>query len=386
MTKRVIFIVVLAVMIFPQFQRVFHPIKSMGLKGAFVPATKPSFACSTWYAGTFQEKFIRYYNESVGFRPDYVRLQNQVDYSVYTIPHGDDLVMGENGILFQMGYIIGYQGKTFPGKKFIDERVRKLSYIQKCLWKKNILVLVVIPPDKGSFWSDMLPSRFKKDPNAITAGDYFAAKAREYNIPVIDCNPWFKQLKDTSGFLLMTYTGMHWSDYGAFLAADSTFHFLKQKSKAAEGLPELKIERIELSDIARHDDADLEKTMNMIWPLPHPPLAYPVISYVQTSAAPKPKALFVGDSFFWQWYFQDIIQKSFANTEFWYYDKTIFPESFQMVRETKDVDLRKSIESKDFLILVQVGAGNGDPGAGIINRLYNLYDTVSRKPSKGKSP
>ena len=165
MVKRVIFILVLAVLFIPFFQRQFHPVSSMGLKGSYIPASKPDFACSTWFAGNYQEQYMLYYNESAGFRPDYVRLFTQLDYSVFQVPHGDQIVIGKDGILFQEGYVNGYLGKNFPGRSFINERMEKLAYVQNLLWKKkNILLMVVIPPDKGSFWPEKLPSRYKKDP------------------------------------------------------------------------------------------------------------------------------------------------------------------------------------------------------------------------------
>ena len=123
----------------------------------------------------------------------------------------------------------------------------------------------------------------------------------------------------------MPYTGIHWSDYGAYLAADSTLRYLRIKSAAGAGIPVMHIDKVELSARARDDDADLNKTMNLIWEPSHPSLAYPVLSYAPVKGSKKPRALFIGDSFFWPWYFQGIIQNEFDSAEFWYYDKTIFP-------------------------------------------------------------
>ena len=88
-----------------------------------------------------------------------------------------------------------------------------------------------------------------------------------------------------------------------------------------------------------------------------------------------PCSLFIADSFIWGWWDQPIIQNLFRNQEIWYYDQDVYPESFTRMKYTRDINLQEAIERQDIVVLFQVGAGSGNPGAGVIDRLYALYDT-----------
>ena len=77
---------------------------------------------------------------------------------------------------------------------------------------------------------------------------------------------------------------------------------------------------------------------------------------------------------------QPIIQGIFSNREIWYYDKEIFPETFTKVKATREVNLREAIERQNFVVLLTVGSGSGNPGFGVIDRLYVEYDTSATNP------
>ncbi len=372
--KKLVLLLVLAVLVLPSFQNTFKPIGSAPLKGYFEHQPPPEFSVISWFKGDFQAQLQKNIEDSIGLKPDFVRLYNQVDFSLFSVPHAERVVTGKNHELFASGYIRGYLGQDFLGEKIIDEKVRMLKAIQDVLWKtKGIFLLVLIPPDKGSFCPENIPDRFLKMKRHQTGRDYFTRKAAESGIHVLDFNPYFRDMKDTSRFPLFPTTGVHWTDYGAFLSADSATRFLEQKT--GYKMPELVIDSIILTEKPRHNDDDINKTMNLIWDAPHVPLAYPAFHIVHDSVSVKPSALFIGDSFFWGWYDQGIIDSLFRNKEFWYYDKDVFPESFSRAKSTKEIDLRTAVERQNFVILFQVGAGGGNPGSTFIERAYAEFDT-----------
>ena len=372
--KGILLFFILLLLALPAVQKRFQLVTSKPLSGVFTATAMPWASLKTWMNGTYQEQCRNYLEDSVGFKPDMVRLYNQIEFSLFSIAHAERVVVGKHNELYGKEYIIGYLGTNFPGEHFIDEKIRELKFVQDYLWQeKRIFVMVLIPPDKGSFYPEFIPDRFLRAPHHQTGRDYFTKKAAVAGINVLDFNPWFRAMKDTSRYRLIPPTGVHWSDYGSYLAADSAIRYFEGKTGLK--LPRMVLDSIVTSTHPRHNDDDINRTMNLIWNVPPGTLAYPSYHFVADTSHPKPAALFVADSFIWGWWDQPIIQHLFRNQEIWYYDQEIYPESFTKVKKTREVSLREAVERQDFVVLFQVGAGSGNPGSGVIDRLYAEYDT-----------
>ena len=369
-------ILILSVLFFPQFQDAFIPIESKKLHGAFIPASPPSFSWKSWRFGAYQDSLRRNIEDSLPLRAELIRLNNQIDYSLFKIPHGEKVVIGKNDNLFFTEYIDGYLGNGFQKKAIIDDKIQKFKRIQDILWKRNkIFLLLVIPPDKGTFSAEDIPDFYLKNPRDTSMRPYMMRQLQANKIHVIDFLPVFLNQKKSSPYPLMPKTGVHWSNYGSYLAADSMFRYITAFS--GYRFPEMKLARLEESSIPRDEDGDIDNLLNLIWPTSESILAYPVIRYQSDTGFQKPKALFIGDSFYWELYYQGIINNMFANQEFWYYDNTVFPESFSEKKNTASVKLMDAIDRQNIIVIIQVGAGWGNPGFGFIDRLYAAIDTSS---------
>ena len=379
--KRILLLIILLLLVFPAVQKRFGLIVSKPLAGVFTSTGRPEMNSATWFNGNYQSQYRQYLEDSVGFKPDFVRIYNQLDYSLFAIPHAERVIVGKDKELYASGYIRGYLGQDFPGNYYINEKVRMLKFVQNYLWNnKKIFVVVVIPPDKGSLYPQTIPDRFLKMKRHETSRSYFTKKAKEAGINMLDFNPYFSAMKDTSRYRLIPSSGVHWSDYGSFLAADSAIRYFEHKTGL--DLPRMVLDSLELNKRPRHNDDDINKTMNLIWDVPYATLAYPCFHFITDTTKPKPAALFVGDSFIWGWWDQPIIQNLFRNQEIWYYDKEIFPETFTKVRTTREVNLREAIERQNIVVLLTVGSGSGNPGAGVIDRLFLEYDTSATNPMR----
>lgn len=369
-------ILILSVLFFPQFQDAFVPIESKKLHGAFIPASPPNFSWKSWRLGAYQDSLRRNIEDSIPLRAELIRLNNQIDYSLFTIPHGDKVVIGKNDNLFFTEYIDGYLGNGFQTKAIIDDKIQKLKKIQDFLWnQKKIFLLMVIPPDKGTFAAEDIPDIYLKKNRDTSGRAYMMKQLQANNVHVINFLPVFLNLKKSSPYPLMPKTGVHWSNYGAFLAADSMFRYITAFS--GYRFPEMKLDRLEESSIPRDEDGDIDNLLNLIWPTSKSTLAYPIISYHCDTGFQKPKALFLGDSFYWELFHQGIIKNMFSNLEFWYYDNLVFPESFSEKKTTSSVKLMEAIDRQNIIVILQVGAGWGNPGFGFIDRLYSAIDTSS---------
>jgi hypothetical protein len=377
--KNTFLLFILALLLLPAVQKRFNFISSAPLNGLFKLQEKPQISMVSWFSGTYQQQYQKYRDDQPGFRSDFVRLFNQIDYSFFSLPHAAKINAGKNGYLFGDQYINAWLGTDFMGENYIDQKVRQVKYLQDFLWeKKKILLMVILTPDKGTFYSEMIPDRYlakKKESNNYTL---YAKKCQEAGINIIDFNSLFLRMKDTSKYILYPKTGVHWSTYGAVIAADSLTKYLGKKLGIR--MSEIVIDSIVLSKIPRDEDDDISRTMNLIFPVSQPALAYPVFHFRRDSTAKKPAALFIGDSFYWNWYNPGIIRNLFSNEPFWYYDKEVYPIDQTRPMNTGLIDLKSNIEKQDVIILMQVNGGEGDLGYGFIDRAFPEYDTATDNP------
>ena len=371
--KNSFLLLLLGLLAFGSIQKRFNLIQSKPLDGVFPVTPEPAFSCSTWMSGAWQDQYRISLEDSVGFKPDLVRIFNQVDYSFFSIPHASKLIAGKNGYLFADTYLNGYLGLDFVGKPFADDKISSLKFLQDYLWKeKHILVVVVFTPAKGFYYPEYIPDRFLKNRRDLTNYGYYLQRCREEGINYIDFSQWFLNMKDTSRYVLYPKTGIHWSSYGAFLCADSLRKYLEFRLNRK--LPSMILDSIEVSADARAEDDDMNRTMNMIWKIPHPSMAYPKFHFTYDSVLPKPAALILGDSFYWQWYNPGIIANTFRNTEFWYYNTDVYPEQFSAPRNVGQIDYVAGIMRQDVIILLQTNGGFGELGYGWIDMAFDhLY-------------
>lgn len=374
--KNGIFVLIIFLLIIPALQGKFHIVKSAALNGYFVPQKKPIFRKSNWYSGTYQDSLSTYYKENTGFRSDYVRLYNQVDFSLFSIPHAGKIILGKNGYLFGDEYITSWLGTNFPGKRNCDEKVVLLKKLQEKLWdEKKILLVVIFTPDKGTFYPEYIPERFLSREKGLNNYEYYAARCSNAGINMIDFNRWFLLAKDTSRYPLYPKTGIHWTSYGALLAADSLLKYLHAKLNLP--IPRMMIDGIETSTDARDVDDDIAQTMNLIWQIPHPVYAYPKYHFTFDTTLKKPAALFIGDSFYWNWYNPGVIHNMFSNEEFWYYNQDIYPESKTKLKSVAEINVEDVINRQNIIILMQVNGAYGNIGYGFIDLALSALDPAN---------
>ena len=96
--KRLFFNVLILLVVFA-VQTKTGMIHSKGLEG-FVPKDSLTlFTNESWMNGTYQSAYSNHINNTLGFRSDLVRLYNQVDFSLFRIPHANKIVVGKKDYL-----------------------------------------------------------------------------------------------------------------------------------------------------------------------------------------------------------------------------------------------------------------------------------------------
>ena len=161
--KSTVFILILAMLAIPTVQKVLKIIPTIGLEGYFVPSFRPEFTLVSFSTGAFQQQMTPHIERTTGFHNDFTRLFNQVDFTFFSIPHAARIIVGKNNYLQADSHIEAYLGTDFIGKKYIDDKVSRLKYLQDYfLEKKGVTLLVILAPGKGFYFPEHIPDRYLK--------------------------------------------------------------------------------------------------------------------------------------------------------------------------------------------------------------------------------
>ncbi len=344
------------------------------LHGAIVLEKDTTFSLKAWWTGGYQHQKEKYLNDNIGLRPAFVRINNQLDYSLFGKMHAHDVVMGKNQELFEDNYIKAYYGKDYIGDARIKELMHKLRFIQDSLQRAGKALLLTFVPSKGRFYPEYFPDHLRDTFTEKSNYLQMRKQALEAGINVLDLNGWYVRRKGKTEHPLFSKMGIHWTHWGADHAADSLNHRLAQLLHL--DLPDIRFGAVVCTDTSRGEN-DIEKALNLIWPITTETLCYNTLSFDQTHKQ-KPKVIFIGDSFFWTLLSDNIPQNCYARFNFWNYFTEIFDNDVITGKAPrtyiKDTDWKARIAQNDALILffTEPNLIQYDK-AGFIDSLYASY-------------
>lgn len=364
----------LLLLVFPAVQKEFSLVQIRELDGDFILAEEPDLNLNDWMEGKFQSAFERYIDDHIGFRNSLVRLNNQLDYSLYRIPHADGIVVGKGDQMFEYDYIREFIGNDFIGENVIDKKMRKLRFLQQYLKReKDIDLVLVFEPGKASFYPEYIPDRFLKGKKGKRNSEEFRKKADKYGIEYIDFDLWYRNdLKGKSAYPLYAPYGIHWSTYGSSFAADSLLNYIESVRQI--DLVNATVDSLTVNIHANRPDYDVGRALNLMWRLPETDsLAYPVFSFGDTTSNAKPMVLTVGDSYYWNIFNTRIPKHIFGNEAFWYFNSAVYPDTYLHPVSVVDLNLKDEIEKQDVIFLMVTGRFLYKFGWSFIENVYKLY-------------
>ncbi|MDP4268221.1 MAG: hypothetical protein Q8880_12400, partial [Bacteroidota bacterium] len=246
-------IIIIIIILLPIFQFYYNPIKVKSLKGAVVLSENVKLSFKGWFSGDYQKKKEKYLNDNFGFRSDFVRINNQIKYSLFRQVNANGLIIGKNNYLYELNYIKAYYGMDFIGKDSIEHQLSKLKFIQDTLKKLNKNFILIFAAGKASFYPEYIPDEYKKQ-KSITNYEYMKMMADNKNINIIDFNNYFINNKNKSKYPLYPQYGIHWSNYGMCLVIDSLIKYIE--NKRGIDIPEFYWNDIEITEKYREPDYD----------------------------------------------------------------------------------------------------------------------------------
>jgi hypothetical protein len=349
--SRFLFLLLMALLWVPALQMKTKFFKERPLGGAVEEAAVPVLYDSTWFDESFQGQAEKYLNQNFGFRNVLVRVYNQMLFCLYNKSTARNVVVGKENYLFEKNYIEGYYGRDFIGDSLLHERVRRLALLQDTLASSGITLIVAMAPDKAWFYPEYIPD-YLRGQNHTTNYEVFLREAKQQGLNLIDFNSWLLSMKDSSPYPLYPKTGIHWSNYGMHLSFDSLLKYIETSRKI--DIPDYRIGDYELSVDYKSTNTDIEKGMNLLFPIDNIPMPYADFE-VEESNKTKPKFMVVSDSFFWNIYGLGVMYSIFDDGEFWYYNHQIFKPTDYILDKHEyvdSVDIYERIMDKNVILLM----------------------------------
>ena len=371
--KHIFFILFFCVFLLELLQNVFPIFHFSSLNGVIAGEPKPNLTIDNWISGQYQEHQMRYFEQELDIRPTLIRFRNQLRYSVFNEASNSNVTIGKDNVLYGTGYIYPYLGKDFIGENKIKEVADKLLYVQQELKKRNIDLVFVIAPGKPSVFPEYLPSKYNLSEKKRTNYDAFSEQLKKQNINHIDFTNYFLKLKPKSKYPLFANSGMHWSGYGANIAADTLMKYM-ENLRGIDMIDYCSAGGIE-STTPCYTDADVAQNMNLIVDIPSEKMYYPAILFKKDTKKTKPNVLIIGDSFTWTWiefypYFPNLFDEKSA---FWYYNHHVgWGPADKMEKLTENLNLKDETLHRDFILIVNTESNLNPPGQLFIDKMYEM--------------
>ena len=366
--KHIILSIIVVSLFLPLLQESFHLSKIRPLSGDYVPADNMPATWKTWFNGEFQVNKEKFLQDHFGYHNTYIRLHNQLYFYLFKKAKANGVIIGKHNYLYEQKYIDAYYGSDFIGVDSIRKKMWMTHLLADTLQKMNKTFLVIFAPAKGSYYPEYIPDH-KKAMKGITNAEVYKRFAREMQVPHIDFHTWFMQQKERSAYPLMARYGIHWSQYGAMLAADS---IIKTIEKARNiDIANLYWNKINIEK-ARDTDIDIEKGMNLLFTLEPEQMAYPEIFFEDTMGKAQPSVLVIGDSFYWQ-IFGVGISNIFKQSDFWYYFKSAHNPKFAKTKKMEEVDVVSEINQHEVIMILSTETHLPNFGWNFIETLFKHY-------------
>lgn len=369
--KKVILAALFMAWLFPMVEDKLHLVGVEPLKGSFTLQKDTLFSLRTWFDGSFAAQKEKYINDQFALRPFFIRIKNQIYYSLYNSVSANDVVIGKDGVLFEEKYIRAYLGEDFVGEELLRKRFEKIKFVQDTLKKMNKDLILLFAPGKASFCPEFLPDKYSKK-SAENNYDLSVKLAKSNGINFIDYGSLFRKIKSSSKHPLYPKTGTHWSIYGMYYAMDTLNRYIESKRNIKLG--KFDYQEMLITDSLRDPDNDLESALNLLWKMPCYEMAYPINVKLDTAQKDKINLLMVSDSYWMGIYYTKIPREVYGYHSFWYYNNLVY--DYYEGNEGKNpmlLDFKYELNRSDVICIMASEVNTSNIGWGFIEDAYKYF-------------
>lgn len=353
-THQILLIIFVCLVSLPLIQTQTHIFKLKPLKGAITNVEQPMFHIESWFNTSYQGSIETYLNDKLGFRPFFIRVRNQILYSFFGQAKAIGVVQGKDNYLYELNYIKAYNGLDFVGLDSIHATTQRIVRSHQYLDSLGKTLVVCLAAGKGSFYPEYFPEEYQNAESDTTNYKLYSKKLKEAGVNIVDFNDWFLRMKDTSRHILYPQYGIHWSQYGMLLAADSLVNYIESIKQI--DMPNIEFMGYKVSSRLKYTDYDIADGMNLLFQMKSEPMCYPEHKWEDSEGKTKPKTLVIADSFYWGMFNTGMGKQSFDLGEFWFYYNQIYPASDSLSNHVKDRSLKNEIENNDVVLIIATEA------------------------------
>jgi hypothetical protein len=367
--KNILFGLLMLMTGLPLIQRTVPVFSEEPLKGAYEIPVKPEATVKTILNGEYQEAYNDFAEHTIGLRPLLVRLNNQIAFSVFDTALASGVIIGKQRYLYEINYIKAFKGWDYIGDEALRQQVEKAVFVYKKLREAGKTLIFVMAPGKASFFPEYIPDHYlKKQSGEKTNYESLRKAYKENQLPLIDFNRWFVDMKDTVSFPLYPQCGIHWSAYGVALSLDSLIRYIEKDRNI--DMVDFGWNGFDQPDTLRSPDYDIAEGMNLLFSIPHYPMAYPRIWFGSEEGKTKPNALVVADSYYWNIFGTGLSARIFNDNSFWYYNTEAHNPAWDSPKRTTDIDISEAAGKADVIIIMATEANLYRFPYGFTERLY----------------
>ncbi len=369
--KIFLLLIVLLVLSIPLLQQGFNfSSRNDSLSGSFDVREDTALTAANWFSKMYQDRKDTYLNENFGFRNFLVRLHNQINFSFYGDINVKDVFKGKENYLYNYSFFNSYSGRNYNEHR-ADSIFKDLMNLNESLISINKKLLICFAPCKESFFPEFLPDTCLLEIKKENYYDAYRKRLLKSNIPFLDYNKYFQNLKNSSPYPLFTQGAVHWTIYGANIALDT---LLKRISfETNKKINNVRFKSVDVTDTARGADDDISKAMNLLANVNSERLAYPELEFISNNdSCHKPKVIIAGDSFFYGLNNTWIPISVFSTDSYflYYYSTAVSFIVGKKDVKVKELDLPAELKNTEIVILFfNIGNLNGFPfGATLITK------------------
>lgn len=358
--KRIGFGIIVGVLLFPLCFQLASGTITLPLKGYQPKAQAVELDRETIRDGTYQNYVEAYAKDNLQSKHFFIRLNNQLKYSLFDHLNANDVERGKNDFYFESRYARSYLGTRFTGKKILSEKVQTIAELRDTLLAHDIELLVVLAAGKGHFMPENIAAHYDtvvKRPNDY---ELFSEGLALAHIPVLDLQQYLLAMKDTASYPLFTRGNIHWSFYAVSYITDTLISTIEHQLGA--DLPDYRREPVRLAyEPSYYTEKGIFASLNLYWTKLQDTFAYRDIIPTSLNAENKyrPKVWVVGDSFYGTMETYQVPQQFFdPNSTFFYYNNSIVNAAENKSYAPGNIkDYLPQLAEQDLLILWTTDAG-----------------------------
>jgi hypothetical protein len=390
--QRLVLGLLLLVLLGPGVQALWPLVPVQPLAGVTNAAPKPVFSWVKLWHAEYQPEVEAYFTEQLGFRPWFIRLRNQLAYSLFSKSLTDGVILGKDQNLYQQNSVWAYFGGGYQGEEELAKRARQLRQVQDTLQAHGTQLLFVLAPGKPRIVPQYLPDEYARQQLGASNYATVSQQLAKYGVQTLDMAALMGRWQAARPpYPLFTRTGTHWSGYATTRVADTLFRRVEALTGrdlpdfGPQGPPTVVTRAADL----RYADKDLEDLLNLDLPIQPYPTAYPNIVFGPAEGTKQRlRALIIGDSFTQSFYtFYPYFDRLLTpDSRFWYYKNTVYWPEHTPPGEERDVhklDLAAQLRGRQLVLLLAMEGNLTDTGFGFIDQAYNALCTP-KTPAKAQ--